>query len=273
MGKDAHLNSIEWTELIFEGKNQAYGAFYLRRTSWRRHLLALLIMAAATVLVMLIPFLVETVKKTREYLGGVDTQVELATIKEAPEIPKEVIKTEPEAPPPPPLKSSIKFTPPTITDDDKVREDEQMASQDQLNETKVTISIANIAGDDDNPNAVDIAELEQHKVVVADEQPFMAVEQMPQFPGGDKALRKYLAEQVRYPALAAENNIQGRVVIRFVVGKDGSVSRVEVLQGIDRVCDEEAVRVVKSMPKWIPGRHNGRAVPVVYTVPIVFKLQ
>ncbi|MDR3188174.1 MAG: energy transducer TonB [Prevotellaceae bacterium] len=273
MGKDAQLNSIEWTELIFEGKNQAYGAFYLRRTSWRRHVLALLIMAAFTGLVMLIPFLVETVKKTREYLGGVDTQVELATIKEAPEIPKEVIKTEPEAPPPPPLKSSIKFTPPVITDDDKVRDDEQMASQEHLSETKVTISIANITGDDDNPNAVDIAELNEHKVVVADEQPFMAVEQMPQFPGGDRALRKFLAENTRYPALAQENNIQGRVVIRFVVGKDGSVDRVEVLQGLDRVCDEEAIRVVKAMPKWIPGRHNGRAVPVVYTVPIVFKLQ
>lgn len=267
------MNSIEWTELIFEGKNQAYGAFYLRRTSWRRHVLALLIMASFTILVMLIPFLVETVKKTREYLGGVDTQVELATIKEAPEIPKEVIKTEPEAPPPPPLKSSIKFTPPVITEDDKVREEEQMASQDQLNETKVTISIANITGDDNDPNAVDIAELEQHKVVVADEQPFMAVEQMPQFPGGEKALRQYLADHVRYPPLAAENNIQGKVTIRFVVGKDGAVSKVEVLQGIDRVCDEEAIRVVKSMPKWIPGRHNGRAVPVIFTVPIVFKLQ
>ncbi|MDR1022221.1 MAG: TonB family protein [Prevotellaceae bacterium] len=273
MGKDAQLNSIEWTELIFEGKNQAYGAFYLRRTSWRRHVLALLIMVAATVIVALLPVLIETVKKTREYLGGVDTQVELATIKEAPEIPKEVIKTEPEAPPPPPLKSSIKFTPPVITEDDKVRDDEQMASQEHLSETKVTISIANITGDDNDPNAVDIAELEQHKVVVADEQPFLAVEQMPQFPGGDNALRKYLAEQVRYPPLAAENNIQGRVVIRFVITKNGSVDRVEVLQGIDRVCDEEAMRVVRTMPKWIPGRHNGRAVPVVYTVPIVFKLQ
>ncbi|MDR0687993.1 MAG: energy transducer TonB [Prevotellaceae bacterium] len=273
MGKDAQLNSIEWTALIFEGKNQQYGAFYLRRTSWRRHLLALLIMVSFTILVALVPVLIETVKKTREYLGGVDAQVELATIKEAPEIPKEVIKTEPEAPPPPPLKSSIKFTPPVITEDDKVRDDEQMASQDKLSETKLTISIANITGDDDNPNAIDIAELEQHKVITTEEQPFMAVEQMPQFPGGEKALRKYLAEQIRYPALAAENNIQGRVVIRFVVNKDGMIDRVEVLQGIDRLCDEEAMRVVRNMPKWIPGRHNGRAVPVVYTVPVVFKLQ
>ncbi|GHT82658.1 hypothetical protein FACS189467_8040 [Bacteroidia bacterium] len=87
------------------------------------------------------------------------------------------------------------------------------------------------------------------------------------------ALRKYIASHVRYPALMAENNIQGRVIIRFVVTPKGKVDKVEVLQStVDKVGDIEAVRVVKSLPDFIPGRHNGRAVPVWYTVPIIFKL-
>jgi protein TonB len=126
----------------------------------------------------------------------------------------------------------------------------------------------------DDINAVDIAELTEHKVIVAEEAPLVVVEQMPSFPGGELALRKYIAEHTRYPALMAENNVQGKVIVRFVVTSKGKVDKVEVLQStVDKVGDDEALRVVKSLPDFIPGRHNGRAVPVWYTVPIIFQLQ
>ncbi|GHU95046.1 cell envelope biogenesis protein TonB [Bacteroidia bacterium] len=273
MGKDVQLNSPEWIDLIFEKKNKAYGAYVLRETSWKTHITAIAAMIGFTVIVSLLPLLIETVKNARkDYLGGVNATVELTTVEQ--KVPEEnKIKQEAEpVEPPPPLKSSIKFTPPVITDDDDVRDDEQMLSQDKLNESKITVSVANIEGTDEI-NGMDIAELEQHKVIVAEEQPFVAVEQMPSFPGGEKALRLFIAENMRYPALLQENNVQGRVIVRFVVGSSGKVDKVEVLQGFDRLADAEAIRVVKLLPKFTPGRHNGRAVPVWYTVPIIFKLQ
>ena len=96
---------------------------------------------------------------------------------------------------------------------------------------------------------------------------------MPQFPGGEAELLKYVATHIKYPTMAAENNIQGRVVVKFVVKKDGNVGDVVVLRGKDPDLDREAVRVVKTLPKFIPGKMNGQAVSVWYTLPINFKLQ
>jgi protein TonB len=106
----------------------------------------------------------------------------------------------------------------------------------------------------------------------ADEKPVVWAEQMPQFPGGEAALRQYIAEHIEYPELAAENDIQGTVYIRFVVTKKGTVGKVQVQRGVDPLLDKEAVRVVKTLPRFKPGRQGGRAVPVWYSIPIVFKL-
>ena len=104
-------------------------------------------------------------------------------------------------------------------------------------------------------------------------QVFHTAEQMPQFPGGEAALMKWLADHIMYPALAAENGVQGRVILQFVVKKDGSVDEVRVVRGKDPDLDREAVRVVRGLPKFIPGKMNGQAVNVWYTLPITFKLQ
>lgn len=101
---------------------------------------------------------------------------------------------------------------------------------------------------------------------------FKSVEQMPQFPGGDAALMEYLKSHLNYPPMAAQNKIQGRVVVQFVVEKDGSISEIKVVRSVDKDLDEEAVRIIKSFPKFIPGRQNGRAVSVWYTLPVTFKL-
>ena len=105
-----------------------------------------------------------------------------------------------------------------------------------------------------------------------EEKPYIQVEQMPQFPGGNEAMLKYIASNLRYPTIAQENGIQGKVYVRFVIDKNGKISHAEVLRGLDSTCDKEAIRVILSMPQWIPGKQNGKTVPVVFTVPVHFKL-
>ena len=102
---------------------------------------------------------------------------------------------------------------------------------------------------------------------------FDVVEQMPSFPGGMPALMQWLSQNIKYPVIAAENGVQGRVIVQFVVEKDGSITDVHVAKSVDPSLDKEAARVVKAMPHWIPGKQNGSAVRVKYTVPVAFKLQ
>jgi protein TonB len=129
-------------------------------------------------------------------------------------------------------------------------------------------------------NDEEAGEVLKAKEVIADEKPkeeetkvFDVVEQMPEFPGGQAALLKWISDNIKYPAIAEENGIQGRVVCTFVVERDGSVTDVQVARSIDPSLDKEAVRVLKKMPKWIPGKQNGSAVRVKYTVPVTFRLQ
>jgi protein TonB len=108
---------------------------------------------------------------------------------------------------------------------------------------------------------------------VQEQEIFQIVEEMPSYPGGEQKLMEYVAKNIKYPQIARETGIQGRVFVGFVVEPDGSVSNVKVLRGIGGGCDEEAMRVVKSMPKWKPGKQRGKAVRVSYMLPVNFKLQ
>lgn len=276
MGKEVNLNSSGWCDFVFEGKNKKYGAYYLRQTSSGRHILAFFIVLIFTGVVSAIPMLMEVVKANQENLGGVDEAFELTNMDAPEEIPEENIIREEIAPPPPPLRATIQFTPPVITEDEKVTDDNQMKSQDELVENKDVIGSQTVEGTGDE-NAQTIDDLKDRQVQLPPEpepdKPFVSVEQMPQYPGGNGELMKFLSSNIRYPTIAAENGIEGRVIIRFVVGKDGTVSDIQVQRGLDASCDKEAVRVVKMMPKWIPGKQNGRAVPVYFTLPVVFKLQ
>lgn len=275
MGKDINLNSSEWRDIVFEGKNKSYGAYELRSSSSKRHVVAFIVVLVFVGVVAALPAFLDAVKANQQ-MAGIDESFELSNIANVEEqVPEENIIRQETAPPPPPLKATIQFTPPVITEDSKVNEDKEMKAADELIESKVQISIATVEGTNDK-NAVDIAELKEHKVIVEDkepEKPFVSVEQMPQFPGGDVELMKFINGGIKYPTIAAENGIEGRVVIRFVVGKDGNVSDVQVVRSLDPSCDKEAVRVVKTMPKWVPGKQNGRNVPVYYTLPVLFKLQ
>ena len=266
------LTSPEWCELIFKGKNKAYGAFKMRSESPKRHNLAMVIVLVIALVGFSIPTLIKiATPKQKEVMTEVTTLSQL----EEPEIKQEEMKrVEPVAPPPPALKSSIKFTAPVIKKDEEVHEDDEIKSQQELTETKVAISIADVKGNDEL-NGKDIAELKEviTKAPEAEEKPYTMVEQMPQFPGGDRELLSFIAKNLHYPTIAQENGIQGKVFVRFVVSATGDVKDVKVMRSLDPYCDKEAIRVIQSLPKWIPGRQNGRNVPVYYTVPITFKLQ
>lgn len=106
-----------------------------------------------------------------------------------------------------------------------------------------------------------------------EEEIFLFVEQMPEFPGGDLALRQFLANAVKYPVIALENNIQGKVYVSFVIDETGNIASVDLLRGVDISLDKEALRVVKSLPKWKPGKQGGKPVKVRFSVPIQFELQ
>ena len=265
------LTSLEWCNLIFIGKNKKYGAYKMRLDSPRRHNLAMLIVLVVALVGFSIPRLIEMAKpEVKEVMTEVTTLSQL----DEPEVKQEEFKkVEPLAPPPPALKSSIKFTAPVIKKDEEVHSDDELKSQQELTSTKVAISLADVKGNDEE-HGKDIADLKQVVTqAVEEEKPYEMVEQMPTFPGGAEALLQYIAKNLKYPTIAQENGVQGRVICQFVVGRDGSVQNVRVVRSLDPSCDKEAVRVIQSLPKWIPGKQNGKAVPVYYTVPIMFKLQ
>lgn len=269
------LTSREWCDLVFEGRNKAYGAFELRQSSPKRHNIAMIIIIVVAVIAFSVPALIRfvTPEKVEEAMTEVTT---LSKLPEAEVKKNEDLKPLAPETPPPPLKSSIKFTAPVIKKDEEVSEEDEIKSQDELAKNdKVAISIADVKGNDEI-NGADIADF---KEVVRPEAPkeekevpYQAVEQMPQFPGGDAELMKYIQDHLKYPVIAAENGIQGRVIVRFVVSKTGEIQDVTVLRGVDSSLDKEAVRVIKSMPKWIPGKQNGNNVAVYFTVPVMFKL-
>ena len=165
--------------------------------------------------------------------------------------------TQPENVPPPPPPPEVKNVEVLTVVEDDVETETLDISTEEKGDTIVL------------SKPVDVKEEEEEEEVV-----FMIVETMPSFPGGQKALYKYLSENIKYPVIAQENGIQGKVICQFVVNRDGSIVDVEAVRSSgDSSLDKEAVRVVKSMPKWSPGKQRGKAVRCKYTVPVVFRLQ
>ncbi|HEY3369886.1 MAG TPA: TonB family protein [Prolixibacteraceae bacterium] len=268
MSQKVNLFNEAWVDLLFKERNQEYGAFELRKDSSRRHKWGIIAALIFFALVICLPILYKQIIEITKERNVVVTTLSNIEIEQKVEKPKDIIIEKPVVP----LKSSIKFTPPVIKPDEEVQEEEEIKTQEELTKTDVTISTANIEGTDD-ANAIDIGDL-NNQIVAEDSTaaPYTVVEQMPEYPGGEAALRKYLSNNVHYPQIATENGVQGKVYVNFVVDRDGGISNVKVVRGVDSALDKEAVRVVKAMPKWIPGKQNGETVRVSYTVPINFVL-
>ena len=176
------------------------------------------------------------------------------------EIEEQVIQTQDDTPPPPPPpEPEVVTTEVNIIENDAESDKELNMDVFDKIEKQENIEIAPV-------------QVEQEEEEVEDEI-FQVVEQDPEYPGGVEALYKFIQQNLKYPQLAKENNITGRVFVQFVVEKDGSVSNVKAARDIGGGCGAEAVRVIKAMPKWTPGKQRGKAVRAAYTLPVNFVLQ
>lgn len=283
MAKDVDLSSKEWRDLIFEGKNKDFGAYKLRQGSESRHNKAFFYVLIGLVAVCLLIFgymkyeAYKTQKAEEEAKAKLEQQQKLAQMEAEKEEEKEEeveqIEIEEVKPEAPQLATQL-MTELLLTDTPK--EDNEIKANEDIQKDNSVMSTFTQAGSDD------INLIKEHKEEVVQEKPreekkkeevFTHVEQMPKFPGGDAELYKFINNNLNYPAMAIENNVQGRVVVQFVVTKDGSIGNVKVVRSVDRDLDNEAIRVCKKLPKFIPGKQNGQPVNVWYTLPVSFELQ
>ncbi len=268
----------KWIDLVFEGKNEAYGAYQIRRDTKSRNLMAMIALIIGLAAIVGIFLLVNVAQNAFSASSEHETTVELEAIEEeVEEEEEEEIIYEPEE-----LEllveeeqvmSSEKFT--AYEMDDEVKPEEVTKTQDEMAQSNIAVGAFNVEGQEEAEHVLKVNEkmVDEIPEVVEDTKVFEVVEQMPQFPGGDAALMQFLSSNIRYPAVAEENGIQGRVVCTFVVEKNGSITDVRVVRSVDPSLDKEAQRVIKAMPNWIPGKQNGSPVRVKYTVPVTFRLQ
>lgn len=250
-----------WEDVVFENRNQAYGAYVLRRVYTKNVAIGLLITAVVLALIIFSPQIMELFKSEE-------------VVEKAP--PRKLIYTELSAPPPidkpkppppqvqlPKLQKVIKFVPPKVVKEEVV---EEVPTIEEIKQNEVA------AVEVEGPTEV-VFEEPAPVVVEEDENKiFMVVEQQPEFEGGYEAMMNFIRKNMRYPASARRMGIDGTVYVSFVVGKDGAINDVKVLRGISADCDKEAVRVVQMMPPWKPGKQNGKPVFVRFNLPIKFKL-
>ena len=272
------LISRDWTEMVFEGRNKEYGAYRLRKNAGKRNLYSLITIFIAALaiwgVISLVKFVESRTKSVAQTsvaeLSALNQPKKKAEVKQQKKVkleqPEKVVER---------VKSSVKFTAPVIKKDDEVKPEDELKTQDELMSTKTAIGALDVKGNDDaNGEVLKIKEaVAQPEPKPEVEKVFDVVEQMPSFPGGPSALMEWLSNNVKYPVVAQENGVQGRVVVSFVVERDGSITDVKVVRGVDPSLDREASRVVRAMPRWIPGKQNGSAVRVKYNVPVAFRLQ
>ncbi len=264
----AHVDDI-----IFDNRNKSYGAYYLRRI-YESHIVKALIIAMLLGVSLIVGYRVatmfsEVVAKMRP--TAVEVQLEEPPTLN-PDEPPPPPPPPPIEPPPPPV-ATVKFVPPVVKRDEEVKDEEPPPTKEEIKEA--VISTKTQEGVKNAPQPI---EEKEPPPIVEPPKPkepeiFTVVEQNPEFPDGQAALMKYLSNNIKYPALARENNIQGKVILQFVVDENGGISDIKAARGIGGGCDEEAIRVVKSMPKWKPGKQRGRPVKVRFTLPVSFKLE
>lgn len=278
------LTTNGWVDLIFEGRNHEYGAYKLRKGTPKRNVYSIIVIAILAALLVGIYVAKSAYDKYQAAHAKNEAVTEISALNQPKQKKAEVKRKEIVEPEKKEVvkevKSSIKFTAPVIKKDNEVKPEEEMKTQAELMQTNTAIGALDVKGNSDNGEILKVTQrVADEPVKPAEEKPevenkvFEVVEQMPSFPGGPSALMKYLSENIKYPVVAQENGVQGRVVVSFVVERDGSITDVKVARSVDPSLDREAMRVVRSMPHWIPGKQNGSAVRVKYNVPVSFRLQ
>ncbi len=270
----------DWINLVFEGKNEAYGAYAIRRDTSRRNLMAVIALILGLIAIVALFLIVNVAQnaianaraehETEVTLEAIEEEVEEE--KDDEEIVYEVEELE-QLVAEETVMNSEKFTAYEMEDD---APEQVTKTQDEVATSDVAIGAIDYdQGSNEAEHVLKVNEkvVDEVPPAVEETKVFDVVEQMPSFKGGDAALMEWLSKNIKYPVVAEENGIQGRVVATFVVERDGSITDVKIVKSVDPSLDKEAVRVLKSMPKWIPGKQNGQAVRVKYTVPVTFRLQ
>lgn len=282
MAKDVDLSSKEWLDIVFDGKNQEYGAYTLRATSTARHNKSVLIVLIGLAVLLAVLIMVMTGVFQRAEDDGADASVsqeditlynpeeeEVQEEEQQIEIPEEKIEMPKEE-----VANQIQNTIIDVVKDDEVVN--EVKNQSDLKEDNRQMGVQDISdGVDDLTKKV-----VKEEVIVVEEKPkednivynTANVQQQPEFPGGEAAMYKWLNDHVNYPAQAAEEGVSGRVIVEFIVSRTGAIENARVVRGRHPALDKEALRVVRSMPKWNPGRNNGQAVKVTYHLPVTFRL-
>ena len=285
--RNVDLTSQEWRDLVFADKNKDFGAYELRKKSDRRHNMAALFTLVGLIVVFILILAYSKYSDYRAEQDALALQEQREKMAAAELIQQEEDEPEPEPEPedvkmemeipeiPEEVLATVQVTQIAIVDADKVQN--EVMDMEEQKEDNTARGVVNQEGSDD----VDKFKAVQEQVVVKEPEPekpkeeeiFVAVEQPAEFPGGQAALMKWLNQNIRYPEAAQQNDIQGRVVVKFVVEKDGSVAHAEIARGVDKDLDREALRVVNKMPKWQPGKNNGVAVRSYFNLPVTFRLQ
>jgi periplasmic protein TonB len=253
------ISAPAFDDIVFENRNKEYGAYSLRKKYNRNVVIALIIGILILGTAVITPYL--NAKAAENKAKKAERQVEIKM--ENLDQPQQIAPPPPPPPPPPDAVQQARYVPPVVVDSIKPEEATQLMSADQAQvEVKNEEVVAEVAV---------VAEEVQENVDEAE--PFVVVEEMPMFPGGEVELLKYIMEHTQYPEVAKENNIQGKVIVRFCVTSKGGVDKVEILKSVDPELDKEAIRVVKTLPAFKPGKQGGKPVPVWYMVPINFTLK
>ena len=264
----------EWIEVVFSGRNKAYGAYVLRKENAKTSVRALIIASLFFVLAIAMPTIIN---KLKGFIPKADEKVKMEDVVLIPPPPIDAAKPPPPPPqvePPKPKVDQVRFPPPVVKPDNEVPEKDpptvkelevkDPGPKDQKGDPNQEVRIDEAVGKADITQKV----VEESNEVVS----FAAVEKLPSFPGGEAAFGAYLSKTIRYPPVAKENNTQGRVIVSFVVERDGNLTDIKVLRDIGGGCGPEAIRVLQKSPKWTPGIQNGKPVRVAYTMPINFTL-
>jgi periplasmic protein TonB len=244
----------EFDEIIFENRNKTYGAYDLRKRYKSAASLSILggIMLSGTIMAAL--------SLSTEPGEASTGPTSVILVMADPVIPDFV---KPDVPKPPEvLTKTIMNLKPVITDDTA------QATPYVPTAEEIQNSVKNGSVDDTSSYSTP-----SDPVIPVEPEPRIIVQEMPEFPGGNAALLEYIGENLKYPAEAVDNKIQGKINLKFVVRSDGSVDRIEIVKGVDSLLENEAIRVVKSLPRFKPGKQDGVAVPVWFSLPVTFKIQ
>ncbi|NLN31289.1 MAG: energy transducer TonB [Bacteroidales bacterium] len=256
------IKAPAFDDIVFEHRNKEYGAYSLRKKYKRNLLISLLLGLIILSTAIITPYLNAKAAESKSQKTERQVEIQMETLDQ----PQESVAPPPPPPPPPPsdVVQQARYVPPVVVDSVRPEEVTQLMTAD---EAQIEIR------DEEVVEYVEEIREEVQEVDEPEPEPFVVVEEMPMFPGGDPALLQYIAEHTQYPEVAKENNIQGRVIVRFCVTSKGTVNQVSVLKGVDPELDKEAIRVVGTLPAFNPGKQGGKPVPVWYMVPITFTLK